>query len=291
MNDFAQIKAAHAPNAGLQKMGPMLVANGKLDTKDLARVLAAQKKYGLRFGDAALKLGLVTANDIRAILAQQFAYTSPPDKQSPLDKRLTALFQPDGMQAEALRSLRSELLLRYFNDETQSFLALVGCDDAESIALTSANLAISFAQMGIKTLLVDCNLRDPQLQKIFYLDPLAPGLTDSLSDRSTLTLASIDGIGSLHVICAGTPVPNPQELLGTKRRFHTHLSALSQGFDVVLLNTAPLTTNRDAQLVAAEAGAALLVANAHRTKTRMLEGISIRLQELGVRLLGVSLAN
>ena len=59
----------------------------------------------------------------------------------------------------------------------------------------------------------------------------------------------------------------------------------------MVLNTSPLTNNRDAQLVAAQAGAALLLAQANQTKTRTLSDISIRLQELGVRLLGVSLTS
>lgn len=291
MNDFAQAIPAPSVSASLQKMGPMLVASGKLATKDLAEILAAQKTYGLRFGDAALKLGLVSAEDVQAILAEQFAYTTPPGKHSLLDKRLVALFQPDGAQAEALRSLRSELLLRYFNNQQQTTLALVGCDEAETIALTSANLAISFAQMGINTLLVDCNLRQPQLQALFHLDPMAPGLSDSLAGRSALVPSAIEGIRALQVIGAGTPVPNPQELLASKPHFQTQLSSLSQGFDVVILNTSPLTNNRDAQLVAAQAGAALLLAQANQTKTRALSDISIRLQELGVRLLGVSLTS
>lgn len=291
MNDFAQVINTPTTIASLQKMGPMLVANGKLASKDLSAILVAQKKYGLRFGDAALKLGLVSAEDINAILAEQFAYTTPPGEQSTLDKRLIALFQPDSAQAEALRSLRSELLLRYFNDQSQASLALVSCDDAESIALTSANLAISFAQMGIKTLLVDCNLRQPQLQTLFNLNPLAPGLSDGLAGRSTLTPTTIEGIRPLQVICAGTPVPNPQELLASKQHFRAQLNTLSQEFEVIVLNTPPLTTNRDAQVVAAQAGAALLLAQTHHTKTRVLTDISSRLQELGVRLLGVSLTS
>jgi protein-tyrosine kinase len=291
MNDLAHLITDAKPKASQPKMGPMLVANGKLEQKDLNVILATQKKLGLRFGDAALTLGLVNADDVKAILAEQFAYTTTPGVNSLLDHRLTALFQPDGLQAEALRSLRSELLLRYFNTDTPSPLALVGSDDAESIALTSANLAISFAHMGFSTLLIDCNLRQPQLHQLFHLNPLAPGWSDSLAGRALLTPTAVKGAQSLQVVCAGTPAPNPQELLANRQQFHTQLNALSQGFDVVLLSTPPLTANIDAQLVAAHAGAALLLAKAHHTKTNTLAKISSRLQELGVRLLGVSLSS
>lgn len=301
MNDLSQLMTStHAtanlqPNlqpssvpTGPQKIGPMLVASGKLKAKDLTTILAEQKIHGLRFGDAALKLGLVSEADIKAVLAEQFAYTTPPSANSRLDNRLIALFQPDSQHAEALRSLRSELLLRYFNHQSQT-LALMGCDDAEAIALTSANLAISFAQMGIKTLLVDCNLRQPQLQQLFNINPQAPGLADSLAGRVAITPTKIGAVRGLEVVCAGTQAPNPQELLANKQLFQNQLGALGERFDVILLNTTPLDTNSDAQLVAVQAGAGLLLAKANHTKTRALTKVSSRLQELGVRLLGVSL--
>lgn len=274
--------------SGTQKIGPMLVASGKLKPKDLSTILAEQKLHGLRFGDAALKLGLVTEADIKDILAEQFAYTATPSMNSRLDRRLSALFQPDSLHAEAVRSLRSELLLRYFNNQAQT-LALMGCDDADAIAITSANLAISFAQMGIKTLLVDCNLRQPQLQQLFHINPQAPGLADSLAGRAVIAPTKIEAVRGLEVVCAGTQAPNPQELLANKQLFQAQLSHLSKGFDVVLLNTTPLSTNSDAQLIAVQAGAALLLAKANHTRTRALTKVSHRLQELGVRLLGVSL--
>lgn len=283
-----QVYTNDIQTGGPQKIGPMLVASGKLKPKDLSTILAEQKLHGLRFGDAALKLGLVSEADIKAILAEQFAYTATPGANSRLDHRLSALFQPDSLHAEALRSLRSELLLRYFNHQAQT-LVLMGCDDADAIALTSANLAISFAQMGIKTLLIDCNLRHPQLQKLFNINPQAPGLADSLAGRVTITPTKISAVRGLEIVCAGTQAPNPQELLANKTLFQTQIGTLSEGFDVVLLNTTPLNTNSDAQLVAIQAGAALLLAQANHTRTRVLTKVSHRLQELGVRLLGVSL--
>lgn len=284
----AAVAASNLPNTSPQKIGPMLVASGKLKSKDLNAILTEQKINGLRFGEAALKLGLVDEADIKAILAEQFAYTKTPGANSYLDRRLTALFQPDSLHAEALRSLRSELLLRYFNNQSQT-LALMGCDDADAIAITSANLAISFAQMGIKTLLIDCNLRQPQLQDLFNINPQVPGLADSLAGRAEISPIKIEAVRGLEVICAGTQAPNPQELLANKYAFQAQLDNLSKGFDVVLFNTAPLDTNSDAQLVAAQAGAALLLAKANITRSRTLSKISHRLQELGVRLLGVSL--
>lgn len=270
------------------RMGPMLVAMGKLSPADLNAILAMQKKQGLRFGDAALHLGLVSADDINAILAEQFAYTQTPAASSKLDHRLSALFQPDSNQAEALRSLRSELMLRYFNPQPQRAVALVSTEDAECTALTTANLSISFAQLGLRTLLIDSNLRAPQLNRLFHLPEHAPGLSDWIAERTSVAPSAIEQVRSLWVLPAGTRAPNPQELLASKH-YQERVNPLMQQFDITLINTAPMDSNRDAQLVAAQAGAALLIARQHVTHTKALLAISSRLRELGVRLLGTAL--
>lgn len=288
MNDIAQAISSGSLLATSTKMGPMLVATGKLSPKDLSMILATQKKHGLRFGDAALKLGLVSAADINAVLAEQFAYTQTPAASSKLDRRLGALFQPDSAQAEALRSLRSELMLRYFNPQPHRSLALVSAEDAEGTALTAANLAISFAQLGLRTLLIDSNLRTPQLNGLFNLNELAPGLSDWIADRTAVAPTAIESVRSLWILPAGTRAPNPQELL-TSKHYQERLQPLIQSFDVTLISTAPMDSNRDAQLVAAQAGAAVLLARVDVTQTKVLLAISNRLRELGVRLLGTTL--
>lgn len=288
MNDLAQALGSESLLATSTKMGPMLVAMGKLSPKDLSMILATQKKHGLRFGDAAVQLGLVKADDINAILAEQFAYTQTPAASSKLDRRLSALFQPDSTQAEAMRSLRSELMLRYFNPQPHRSLALVSAEDAAGTALTAANLAISFAQLGLRTLLIDSNLRAPQINSLFNLREHAPGLSDWIADRTAVIPTAIESVRSLWVLPAGTRAPNPQELLASKQ-YQERLGPLIHSFDITLISTTPMESNRDAQLVAAQAGAALLLARQHQTQTQALTAICHRLRDLGVRMLGAAL--
>lgn len=288
MNDLAQALGSESLLATSTKMGPMLVAMGKLSPKDLSMILATQKKHGLRFGDAAVQLGLVKADDINAILAEQFAYTQTPAASSKLDRRLSALFQPDSIQAEAMRSLRSELMLRYFNPQPHRSLALVSAEDAAGTALTAANLAISFAQLGLRTLLIDSNLRAPQINSLFNLREHAPGLSDWIADRTAVIPTAIESVRSLWVLPAGTRAPNPQELLASKQ-YQERLGSLIHSFDITLISTTPMESNRDAQLVAAQAGAALLLARQHQTQTQALTAICHRLRDLGVRMLGAAL--
>lgn len=272
----------------MNKIGRMLLESGKLSLEDLKAIITYQERHGLRFGDAAQQLGLVTAEDINSVLADQFSYTRTPDRNSNLDKRLIAAFQPDSPHAEALRSLRSELLLRYFNQGEHLSLALIGAEDAEGIAITAANLAVVFSQLGIRTLLVDSNLRSPQLHNLFGLNERNLGLSDLLAGRAFSAPIEIPELRSLWVIPAGTRAPNPQELL-TGKLFSAQMRELAAGFDITLICTPPMRETRDAQLIAVDTGAALLVVQENSSRYKDLASICSGLRELGVRLLGAAL--
>jgi protein-tyrosine kinase len=270
------------------RMGRLLLQSGKINNNQLSAIINLQSRDGMRFGDAAIKLGYVKPDDIKTVLGEQFAYPNIRVQDTKLSPCLTAAFQPDSAQAEALRSLRSELSLRYFNTANHLGLALIGAEDAEGIALTCANLAISFSRQGIRTLLVDANLRDPQLHNWFGLDPRQAGLSDWLAGRTRPLPQAIPELRSLWVLPAGTRAPNPQELLAS-RQYNERMNALAESYEVILINTSPLDKTRDAQLVAAQAGAALLVTREHQTRMKDLVTLCNGLKGLGIRLLGAAL--
>ncbi len=293
MSDIAQVapvSLARPEITGkemISKIGRMLESRGKITRDQFKAIIKVQNEQNLRFGEAALQLGLVHQEDIKEVLAEQFAYTIPPH-ESDFDRRLVAAFQPDSVQTEALRSLRSELMLRYFNRGENLSLAIVGAEDATSIALASANLAITFAQLGIATLLVEGNLRSPQLHHIFGQHERNPGLTDMIAERSQVDPTEIPSLGALWILTAGTEAPNPQELLAS-RRYGEKLQELSTHFDVTIINTPPLTNIKDAQLIAAQSGAALVIAHKDISRMKNVESICTSLRGVGVRLLGAAL--
>ena len=308
MNDLAQSHfSSGKPSAELPpasdtklgdntRMGRLLLAAGKLQARELEQVIRHQAATGLRFGDAARDLGLASRSDIEQALASQFAYPQLSPGESQLSPELFAAFQPDSARAEALRSLRTELLLRYFNpgqaqptEQKQGRqLALLSLEDGCSSALTAANLAISFAQMGLPTLLIDANLRQPQVHQWFALDERRSGLSDLIAGRGRPQPAAIAPLKSLWVMPAGTQAPNPQELLAN-RQCQEYLSDLSQRFAITLISTAPAAEFSDAQLLAAQAGAALLLVKRDQTRLNPLAQLSANLQALGIRLLGAAL--
>jgi len=250
-------------------LGRLLFDAGKLTEIDVNRVVTAQRKKNLRFGEAAMRLGLVTREDVERALALQFGY-SYVTGESNLDPTLVAAHKPFGAAAEALRELRSQLQLRWFN-EKENTLAICAPRRRSGCSHLAANLAISFAQLGERTLLIDANLRHPVQQDLFNVTPAA-GLSNLLIGRCGLdeALVPIAPFADLKVLFAGTQPPNPQELL-SRGTFRYLLEASASNFEVVIVDIPPILEYSDAQIVAAAAGGCLLAARRHKTRIADLE--------------------
>jgi len=101
--------------SGHRPIGELLAEAGRLTEHDIRRVIALQRKKGVRFGEAARSLGLVNDDDIQRALARQFNYTYIRRGESGLNPMLVSAYQPFGLPAETFRILRSQLALRWFD--------------------------------------------------------------------------------------------------------------------------------------------------------------------------------
>lgn len=245
------------------KIGRILQDLGKISAEENERILQLQKKEGLRFGDAARKLRLVTEADILQALAIQFDYPYLAPDKGELSKELVAAYEPFSPEVEALRALRSQLQLRWFNHGNKA-LSVISANAGEGCSNLAANLAIVFSQLGEHTLLIDANLRRPTQHALFNLRETR-GLSDVLIGRASIeVIREIDAISNLSVLGAGTIPPNPQELLN--RKSFTELINIAQDiYDVVIVDTAPAIAAADAQMVAARCRGALLVSRLNET--------------------------
>lgn len=271
--------------SGADRIGQLLLARGKLDAVALERILSRQRERAQLFGDAALELGVVTAADIDAALCEQFG--CPRVQGGQLDPALVTLLKPYSEHAEALRALRSDLLLRWFDDPERRALAIAGVDVGRAQAELAANLAVSFAQAGVRTLLIDCDLRAPLVDTLLGM-PGGPGLADMIAGRCDPETRTIPGLESLAVLPAGARPPNPQELLASPR-YAQLLESFSGQFEAIVLTTTRLGTVADAQLVARQVGGVLLVAREHRTRLLELAQAQRKLALAGAAVLGVAL--
>ncbi|HWU82033.1 MAG TPA: chain length determinant protein tyrosine kinase EpsG [Methylophilaceae bacterium] len=252
-------------------LGQLLLKMGKLTEDEIERVLALQQQTGLRFGAAAKKLGLVSETDVQHALAVQFDYHYLHKSQEFFSKRLIAAYDPFSPQVEALRALRSQLLLRWF-DDAEKVLAVVAANPGEGCSNLAANLAVVFSQLGERTLLIDANLREPDQRSIFNLYE-SRGLSDILAGRADLgVIHKIDSLSGLSVLGAGTVPPNPQELL-SRKVFGEVLRRCREQYDVILVDTYPASMTSDAQTVAARCGGALLVSRLNQTRMAQLANV------------------
>jgi protein-tyrosine kinase len=270
--------------AAESSMGALLLDAGKLTPESAERVLRTQKELGLRFGEAALRLGLVTEDDIAQVLARQFAYPYLQKGQANFSPRLVAAYEPFSPQVESLRAIRSQLMLRWFARGRRA-LAIVGVDPDDGAGLFAANLAVVFSQLGEQTLLVDANLRTPRQHELFGLKP-RQGLSDLLAGRADLdVILRVPAFVDLSVMPAGTLPPNPQELLA-REGFRNLNTQLESRYDVVLYDLPPFASGADALAVAGRAGGVLLVARKHHTRIANIARMSEQLIEAGGEVLG-----
>lgn len=283
MNSFDTSSAT--PRAE-RTLGRILLEQGKLSAQDAEQVLRLQKERNLRFGEAAVQLGLITEPDMRQALARQFDYPYLHTGEHGYSPELIAAYDPYSSQVEALRALRSQLMLRWFSDNKA--LVVVGADDARSASRLTANLAVVFSQLGERTLLIDANLRDPQVSGLFGLDNRM-GLSDVLADRADLTAVTrIPAFVDLSVLPAGTQAPNPAELLA-RQHLGNLLTGLSGSFDVILIDVPPANLAADYQAVAARARGALLVVRKHQTRLKDMAAIKTMLVATGAEVVGAAL--
>lgn len=265
-------------------IGKLLQDAGKLKPQDMEHVLKLQQEQNLRFGEAAQKLGLVTEADIRQALSHQFEYPTIPAAEAGLSPELTAATAPYSKEAEALRSVRSELLLRWFN-EGRKTLGIVSARADEGASYLAANLAVLFAQMGRKVLLIDANMRQPRQHGIFNLGN-GMGLSDILAERvPSVQVHTVKPFQTLTVLPAGSPPPNPAELLA-RPAFGALLSGLETSYDIILLDTAPSQLSSDFQLVAARVGGMLIAARRNVSRVSPLTELKEKVILTGAQVVG-----
>lgn len=278
-----------APADSSRSIGAIMVDSGRINLEEAEQILRRQKEQGIRFGEAAIQLGLLTPEDIQSALAHQYGYPRLRHGQSRISEEMVAAYQPHGAQGEALRALRSQLMLRWFAGDTPNkILAVVGPGRGEGRSYLAANLAIVFSQLGETTLLIDADLRHGRQHQIFQVENNS-GLSTVLAGRSsTAPVLRLSELAALSVLTAGPVPPNPQELLG-RDVFSTLMEKFSQKFDVIIIDTPAGTDYADAQTIASRAGGALMVVRQDETNVDAASQYSRNLGELGVTVVGAVL--
>lgn len=262
------------PAAAGRSIGSIIQEANQLDAEQVETILAHQREHGLRFGEAAVALGLVRDADVLWALSQQFQYPNALTRTQPLNAELVVATQPFSRQAEVFRTLRSQLSTRLArqNDAVPRAVAVVSAQHGDGRSYVASNLAIAFSQLGGRTLLVDADQRNPRQHALFGIDNRT-GLSAILSGReSARVIHPVESLPSLYVLPVGTLPPNPIELV-ERQAFALLMRDLLAKFDHVIVDTPAASTGSDAGIIAARCGAALAVARRGRSHVRALEAL------------------
>jgi protein-tyrosine kinase len=204
-----------------------------------------------------------------------------------IESRLVTHFAPKSPISEAYKTIRTNIQYAKADRPIKTVL-VTSSGPGEGKSTSVANLAITFAQMGAKTLLVDTDLRRPVLHGIFGLSR-AEGLTNVLVKRISIEEAIKQTRNeNLHLITSGTLPPNPSELLSSNTMDKFVESTGSQ-FDIVLFDSPPIIAVTDAAVLAPKLDGVVVVAKSGDTGRDALLRSRILLENVGANLLGVLL--
>lgn len=201
---------------------------------------------------------------------------------------LVTLHTSTSYATEAYRQLRTNVQYS-LSDRASNVIVVTSAGVGEGKSTTAANLAVAFARTGSRTLLIDADMRRPQIHGFFGLS-LEPGLHQLLQGRLEVAPEDMEsGVPNLSVVTAGKVSGGDASELVSSSRMQELLAAVRERFDVVLIDTPPTLAVAEAKILSPKANATLLVTRAGMTKEKELDHTVHELERVGGQVLGVVL--
>jgi capsular exopolysaccharide synthesis family protein len=191
------------------------------------------------------------------------------------------------MAAEAYRTLRTNISLSQVDHPIKTLL-VTSCIPREGKSTTVANLGVTFAMAQQKVLIIDADLRRPILHRLFGI-PNTQGLTHTLSDTVEFDqVFNPTRIANLWIVTCGIIPPNPSELLGSQK-MKVFLERAKQGFDMILLDSPPISSLADASVLGAIVDGVLFIVKVNMANRDLIEKAREQLETVGANIIGVVL--
>lgn len=242
---------------------------------------------GLAFVRERLDNTVKTREDLEAVAGVGVVGYIPLDKK--LQENSAISFDTDNSStAEAFRKLRTNLQFLAV-DHPPRVLVITSSSPSEGKTTTSVNIALALAEAGSRVVLVDGDLRRPRLAKQLNLVG-SVGFSTALSGGAPLNeILQKTNFPRLTVLTSGAIPPNPSELLGSKAAKRI-ITELSEKFDFVVIDSAPLLAVTDSAILASEADGAIIIVRAGSTKREQLTHAVKTLKDVDANLLGAVLS-
>ncbi len=255
---------------------------------------------GSVFGGLAIAFGLAifvnflddsikSQEDVENYLRLPFLGYIPNIKsQSVVERDLQSHLHPTSSAAEGFRTLRAAVSLARNADKLRN-IAITSTIPSEGKSLVASNFAIVTAQTGLRTLLVDADLRRPSVHKAFQLQsPI--GLSAYLAERvrSIDEIVHTTEVPNLDVVCCGVTPGNPSELISSKRMMQ-FLEEAGTRYDRVVLDCPPVSAVADPLVVGAMCDGIMFVTKFNKIRREHALRSVQRVQDAGIHLLGLVL--
>ena len=193
---------------------------------------------------------------------------------------------PKSVGAEAYKTLRTNIQYSSFDKNAQAII-VTSSQPGEGKSTISGNLALSMAQDGKKTILIDCDLRKPTVHKKFGITN-SSGLSEVIVGKVDLKDAMKEFNKNLTIITSGKIPPNPSEMLGSNN-MQRFLNELKRHYDCIILDTPPVLAVTDAQILSRNVDGMILVIRAGRTKKEIVIKAKKQIENVGGKIIGTIL--
>ncbi len=205
-----------------------------------------------------------------------------------INERLVTHLRPKSPVSESYRTLRTNILFTA-PDNPKNIILVTSTGPQEGKSTSVANLAITFAQSGTRTLLIDADLRRPMLHKLFQVDK-QPGLTNALVGREKIKelITPVEAVSNLELLTCGVNPPNPAELLGSERMKEL-LEEARQEYEMILIDTPPVIAVTDPSVLARYVDGVVVVVKTAATQRSAAMMAAEQLRRVNAPILGVLL--
>ena len=202
-------------------------------------------------------------------------------------KSIISYNNPKSVISEQYRTIRTNI--EYSNvDQDKKTILVTSSDKNEGKTTTVSNLAVSFANLNKKILLIDCDLRNPSIHKMFRLNNIY-GLTDILAkDRAVDKCIQETELENLYVLTAGATPPNPAEILSSEKMKNL-IEDLKNIYDYIFIDTPPIGLVTDAGVLSSFIDGVVLVVKSESVEKKYLEETKKKLDAVDARILGAIL--
>ena len=202
-------------------------------------------------------------------------------------KAIISYNDPKSVISEQYRAIRTNIEYSNVDQNTKTIL-VTSSDKNEGKTTTVSNLAVSFANLNKKVLIIDCDLRNPSIHKMFKLNNIY-GLTDILAkDRAVDKCIQETELENLYVLTAGAIPPNPAEILSSEKMKNL-IEDLKNIYDYIFIDTPPIGLVTDAGALSSFIDGVVLVVKSESVEKKYLEETKKKLDAVDARILGAIL--